>query len=166
LPQGSRSESSRRYGARQRPSPSGHRGTWDRRGLFESLYFPPSRSAAAIFSRAADQQADQERGASHGQKEQVPRLGNVLYRQKKLDEAVAAYNKAIALRPDYALAHHNLGIALAEQKKLDGAVAAYNKAIALQPDHALAYNSLGRQIDPTLRAQMGVRNDGLPLGTP
>jgi prepilin-type processing-associated H-X9-DG protein len=24
----------------------------------------------------------------------------------------------------------------------------------------------GRQIDPTLRAQMGVRNDGLPLGTP
>jgi prepilin-type N-terminal cleavage/methylation domain-containing protein len=24
----------------------------------------------------------------------------------------------------------------------------------------------GRQIDPTLRAQMGIRNDGLPLGTP
>src|SRR6266511_129723 len=58
-------------------------------------------------------------------------------------EAVAAYEKAIRIKPDYALAYVNLGVALADQKKPDEAVAAYRKAIEIKPDLAKAYNGLG-----------------------
>ncbi len=39
-------------------------------------------------------------------------LGNALHDQKKLDEAVAAFRKAIDLDPKLAWAHCNLGVAL------------------------------------------------------
>ncbi|BAY79561.1 TPR repeat-containing protein (plasmid) [Nostoc linckia NIES-25] len=70
-------------------------------------------------------------------------LGIALSYQKKLDKAVAAYEKAIQLNPNYADAYNNLGIALSYQKKLDKAVAAYEKAIQLNPNYADAYNNLG-----------------------
>src|SRR5262249_20746164 len=64
-------------------------------------------------------------------------------RQGKLDEAIAAYRHAIALKPDFADAYSNLGGTLAEQGKRDEAVAAYRHAIALKPDFADAYSNLG-----------------------
>ncbi|MBN3939407.1 serine protease, partial [Nostoc sp. NMS9] len=70
-------------------------------------------------------------------------LGDALYDQKKLDAAVAAYEKAIQLNPNYADAYYNLGNALSEQKKLDAAVTAYQKAIQLNPNDAKAYYNLG-----------------------
>jgi tetratricopeptide (TPR) repeat protein/SAM-dependent methyltransferase len=63
-----------------------------------------------------------------------------------LDEAVASYNKALTLMPDYAEAHSNLGVSLQELRKLDEAVASYNKAIALNPDLAEAHASLGNAL--------------------
>ena len=39
-------------------------------------------------------------------------LGNALKDLGKLDEAVASYHKALAIKPDYAEAHNNLGNAL------------------------------------------------------
>ena len=45
-------------------------------------------------------------------------LGNALKDQGKLAEAVASYQRALALKPDYAKAHSNLGIALTDQGKL------------------------------------------------
>ncbi|MFP4319054.1 MAG: tetratricopeptide repeat protein, partial [Phormidium sp.] len=67
------------------------------------------------------------------------------------DEAVAAYERAIDLNPEYALAHYNLGLALSDQGKLDEAVAAYRTALRLPEDttttpasaHTLAHNGLG-----------------------
>ncbi|MBD2644553.1 tetratricopeptide repeat protein, partial [Aphanizomenon sp. FACHB-1401] len=69
-----------------------------------------------------------------------------LYYQKKLDGAVTAYQKAIELDPNYAIAYNNLGNALYYQKKLDGAVTAYQKAIELDPNYAIAYNNLGNAL--------------------
>ena len=49
--------------------------------------------------------------------------------------------QAIALKPDYAEAHNNLGITLRELGKLDEAEASYRKAIALKPDAAGAHST-------------------------
>ena len=54
----------------------------------------------------------------------------------RLDEAEASLRQAIALKPDYAEAHYNLGITLKELGRLDEAVDSYNQAIALKPDYA------------------------------
>ena len=43
--------------------------------------------------------------------------GLAYYRQGKLDEAVAEYNKAITIKPDYVNAHYNMGLAYGEQGK-------------------------------------------------
>ena len=61
----------------------------------------------------------------------------------QLDDAVKAYNKALAFKPDYAGAHYNMGIALQVQGKLEEAIEAYNKALAIKPDYADAYNNMG-----------------------
>jgi hypothetical protein len=52
------------------------------------------------------------------------------------------YRKAIALQPDDAKAHYNLGLALVEQKKLAEAEAAFRKADQLLPNHPLIRNNL------------------------
>ena len=70
-------------------------------------------------------------------------LGNAYYRQGEHDLAIASYQKAIAIKPDYADAHNNLGVTLQELGKLEEAVASYRKALALNPDYPEAHNNLG-----------------------
>ena len=65
-------------------------------------------------------------------------MGNALQEQGKLEEAIEAYNKALAIKPDYAEAYYNMGIALQEQGKLEEAIEAYNKSLAIKPDYAAA----------------------------
>jgi len=73
-------------------------------------------------------------------------MGNALKDQGKLDEAIAAYNKALSIKPDYAEAYYNMGNALQDQGKLDEAIAAYNKALSIKPDYADAYNNMGNAL--------------------
>ena len=54
----------------------------------------------------------------------------------RLDEAEASYKQAIALKPDFAEAHSNLGITLKDLGRPDEAEASYKQAIALKPDLA------------------------------
>jgi tetratricopeptide (TPR) repeat protein len=77
-------------------------------------------------------------------------LGQVLQKRGKKSEAVAAFQKvaeldlhAIALRPDVARSHANLGDAFRMLDKLDDAIACYKKAIALDAKHVGAHANLG-----------------------
>jgi tetratricopeptide (TPR) repeat protein len=72
--------------------------------------------------------------------------GAVLKGLRRLDESVAAYNKALAIKPDYAEAYYNMGNALKEQGKVEAAIEAYNKALAVKPDYAEAYNNMGNAL--------------------
>jgi tetratricopeptide (TPR) repeat protein len=70
-------------------------------------------------------------------------LGNALQQQERFEEAVASYDKSLALKSELADVHNNRGIALAALKRHDEAVASYSRAIALKPDYAQAYNNRG-----------------------
>lgn len=65
--------------------------------------------------------------------------GIALNALKRLDEAVVSYDRALALRPDYAEAHCNRGNTLQMLKRFDEAVTSYDRAISLQPNYAEAF---------------------------
>jgi tetratricopeptide (TPR) repeat protein len=70
-------------------------------------------------------------------------LGVALQARGKADEAIAAWRKALHLRPGLAEAHSSLGVALRAQGKADEAIAACREAIRLRPDDANAHCNLG-----------------------
>ena len=61
-------------------------------------------------------------------------------------EAVACFERALALKPDYAEGHYNFGNALASQGKLDAAVGEFRRALELKPDYVDAWNNLGNAL--------------------
>jgi predicted O-linked N-acetylglucosamine transferase (SPINDLY family) len=75
--------------------------------------------------------------------EALSSLGNVLQDQGRLQEAVSHYREAIAIAPDTALHHNNLGCALVRLGQVAEAAASLRKAIALQPDFVAAHLNLG-----------------------
>src|SRR5262249_9440553 len=69
-------------------------------------------------------------------------LGTALARAGSADEAIAAYRQAIALKPDFALAHFNLAGRLGYRRPAE-AVAAYEEAIRLVPGYVEAHTNRG-----------------------
>jgi tetratricopeptide (TPR) repeat protein len=59
------------------------------------------------------------------------------------DKAIAAYNKAIEVNPQYAEAYKNRGIVYLDLKDYDKAMADNNKAIEVNPQYSNAYNNRG-----------------------
>ncbi len=57
----------------------------------------------------------------------------------KYDDAIADYDKAIALGPNVAIAYTNRGLAYGQKREVDRAIADYTKAIAIDPNFVLAY---------------------------
>ena len=70
-------------------------------------------------------------------------LGALLGARGRSSEAADANKKAVALSPQDAEAHLNLGNTLQELGKLDASVASYQRVIALKPDYAEAHYNLG-----------------------
>jgi len=71
-------------------------------------------------------------------------ISGVCYRAlDQLDLAVKNYKKALAIKPDYAETHYNLGNTLKQLDQLKQAVKHYEKAIAINPDYAKAHGNLG-----------------------
>ncbi len=63
---------------------------------------------------------------------------------KNSSQAEQAYRNAIAIDPEYADAHYNLGVLLAEDpERQDEAEQAYRNTIAIDPDYTSAHNNLG-----------------------
>ena len=63
--------------------------------------------------------------------------------ESESDRAIADFDKAIELRPDYAEAYYNRGLAYRDNSENDRAIADFNKAIELKPDYAEAYYNRG-----------------------
>ena len=67
--------------------------------------------------------------------------GTELAQQGKVDQAIAQFEMAIAIFPDFAQAHNNLADALALQGNIDGAIVHYRRALAIDPNFAPAKRS-------------------------
>ena len=69
--------------------------------------------------------------------------GNAKFEQKDLAGAIADYNEAIRLKPDFTEAYNNRGHAKLEQDDFREAIADFNEAIRLNPNEASTYNNRG-----------------------
>jgi tetratricopeptide (TPR) repeat protein len=76
--------------------------------------------------------------------EQTLGTAQALQAQDGLEQVAAEYRRALALRPDYAEAHYNLGTALWQQRRLGEAAVRLRHAVALKPDYADAHFNLAR----------------------
>ncbi|MFZ1084759.1 MAG: tetratricopeptide repeat-containing glycosyltransferase family protein, partial [Terracidiphilus sp.] len=65
------------------------------------------------------------------------------YGRGRMEEAVAGYRRALALRPECAELENNLGVALEAAGCLEEAEGAYGHALALKPEYAEARFNLG-----------------------
>jgi predicted O-linked N-acetylglucosamine transferase (SPINDLY family) len=61
-------------------------------------------------------------------------LGNILYREEKLDDSIEVYREALRIQPDHASVHYNLGLALQTRGDTAEAIAHYRSALQLVPD--------------------------------
>lgn len=70
-------------------------------------------------------------------------LGNALKAIHRMDEAEAAYKRAMELRPDLAGVHCNLGTIYQLRSQYGDAIECYRRALAIQPDLSEALSNLG-----------------------
>ena len=70
-------------------------------------------------------------------------LGSLLQAAGQLPLAKQAYQKALAIDPNFTIAHYNLGMTLKAMGLFVEAIASYQKAIQLNPNYAPAYQNLG-----------------------
>jgi superkiller protein 3 len=59
-----------------------------------------------------------------------------------LDQALAEYQKAVDIKPDYAKGYYNIGSVYREKKKIDEAIASFQKALEINPKYAEAHYAL------------------------
>jgi tetratricopeptide (TPR) repeat protein len=68
---------------------------------------------------------------------------NVLFELKRYEEALAGYDQALEIQPDFAQALSNRGNVLFELKRHEEALASYDQALEIQPDFAQALSNRG-----------------------
>jgi protein O-GlcNAc transferase len=84
--------------------------------------------------------------------------GNAHFAAGRFEQAAAAYQDALRLRPDFAPVHANLGHLFLSMGRTDDALAACRKALQIQPNLAQGQNNLGnvlqilRQFDGAIAA--------------
>jgi predicted O-linked N-acetylglucosamine transferase (SPINDLY family) len=88
--------------------------------------------------------------AAIGLSDQIPDLhgaiAEALQRLDRLDEAVAHYQRALALDPSYLDALYNYGNVLLKLRRYGDAMAYYDRALGLAPQFAEAFNNRGHAL--------------------
>jgi len=84
------------------------------------------------------------------------KTANELMRLGKLDEAIAAYNRAIKFNPNSAFSYYYLGEAFAKKGQLKKAISAYYSALNLNPKLAWCCYSLGNVLLQTEQLDRGI----------
>ena len=69
-------------------------------------------------------------------------MGAILEKQGKLEEAVIHYSLAAQIKPNFDIAHYNLGIVYYKLGRLDDAIRAFETALRINPKFSNARNNL------------------------
>jgi protein O-mannosyl-transferase len=64
----------------------------------------------------------------------------------RTDEAIAHFQKALQIDPNYATGHNNLGNALLQIGRVDESLAHLRRALEIDPNYATAHNNLGNTL--------------------
>ena len=73
-------------------------------------------------------------------------LGNALVDDGLIADAIAHYETALRIKPDYPEAHSNLGNALLKAGRVADSIAECQAALKLEPNYAKAHNNLGNAL--------------------
>ncbi len=71
--------------------------------------------------------------------EQYKEMGDTFREQGRYDDALRAYDMALQLNPNDAVAHNNAGLALAKLNKYGDALQAYDRALRIDRNYADVY---------------------------
>jgi tetratricopeptide (TPR) repeat protein len=84
-------------------------------------------------------------------------LSNAYYKQGRVDEAIDLARKAIALAPEYGIAHYNLGNLYAAQGKFDLAQKHFQNALRIYPNYADVHSNYGQLLAERGDIESGTR---------
>lgn len=84
--------------------------------------------------------------------------GEILLRQRKYKDALAAFRKVIKIDPNNYVAHFNIGIISGKQGKYKEAMDAYDKVIAVNPKLAAAHNNRGLELERLGRYRQALKS--------
>ena len=71
-------------------------------------------------------------------------LGNIYFRQGKLEQAIKHYSEALRINPGFALAHNNMGAAMLRSGKIEEALFHFRQATILEPGNIDAQRNLNK----------------------
>jgi len=72
--------------------------------------------------------------------------GNILAADQNYEAAIASYEQAVAIKPDYDAAWNNRGVALSALGRKEEAIASYEQAVAIKPDDHEAWFKRGNAL--------------------
>jgi tetratricopeptide (TPR) repeat protein len=83
-------------------------------------------------------------------------LGKLHLRKKNIDEALEAFETALAIDPNFVLSYLGLGAALRSKGRIDDAISVHKKAIKIAPAYASAYHHLGEDYMTQLELDLAI----------
>ena len=73
-------------------------------------------------------------------------LGNIYFRQGRIDKAAKHYTESVRINPSFALAHNNLGAAMLRAGNIEKAIFHFQQALLLNPDDHNVLNNLNKTL--------------------
>ena len=84
-------------------------------------------------------------------------LGNAYYAREMYDESISAFMNSLAVNPNDAVSHYNVGISHSKKGRYEDAVSHFRKAVEIDPGFVGAQNYLGLMLSEQGRVSDAIR---------